>query len=79
MKKSTPSLAAALVLLAPFAGHAAGEAPKVTFADDVLPILEAKCVNCHNTDEAKGGLDLASYGATLNGGSGGAIVISEDP
>ena len=57
----------------------ADAAPKKTFADDVFPILEAKCLNCHNTDEAKGGLDLASYGATLSGGSGGAVVVSEDP
>src|SRR5690606_33893916 len=79
MKKTTSCLAAVLVLLPPLAGRAAGEAAKVTFADDVLPILEAKCVNCHNTDEAKGGLDLASYGAALTGGSGGAVVVSEDP
>jgi WD40 repeat protein len=53
--------------------------PKKTYTDDVFPILDAKCLNCHNTDEAKGGLDLASYATTLAGGSGGAVVVSEDP
>ncbi len=52
---------------------------KVTFIDNVLPILENKCLNCHNPDEAKGGLDLSSYGAALIGGSGGEVVVAEDP
>ena len=61
----------------------ASEEPKsgerVTFVDDVLPILEDKCINCHNPDESKGGLDLSTYSATLTGGSGGEIVVAEDP
>jgi len=56
----------------------ADDTKAVTFIDDVFPILENKCVNCHNPDEAKGGLDLSSFSATLAGGSGGDIVISED-
>jgi len=81
MKTRTRLAAAALLptLLTTSFLAAADEAAKRTFADDVFPILEAKCVNCHNTDEAKGGLDLASFGSTMTGGSGGAIVISEDP
>lgn len=78
MKRTSP-----LVIALLFSGlsvlTAADEAAKVTFADDVFPILDNKCVSCHNTDEAKGGLDLASFGATMAGGSGGAVVISEDP
>lgn len=57
----------------------AEEKDKVTFADHVFPVLESKCVNCHNADEAKGGLDLSTYAATLAGGSGGDVVTSEDP
>lgn len=53
-------------------------AAKVTFVDDVLPILENRCTNCHNPDESKGGLDLSTYAATLTGGSGGEVVIPED-
>ena len=64
-------------LLLPSDGPKSGE--KVTFVDHVLPILEDKCVNCHNPDESKGGLDLSTYSATLTGGSGGEIVIAEDP
>lgn len=47
---------------------------KITYMDHVLPVLENACLNCHNPDEAKGGLDLSSYGATMTGGSGGSVV-----
>ncbi|MCB1088435.1 MAG: hypothetical protein KDM63_15410, partial [Verrucomicrobiae bacterium] len=52
---------------------------KVTYQDHVLPILESKCLNCHNPDEAKGGLDLSTFGATMTGGSGGEVAIAGDP
>lgn len=61
--------------------HSAGEmesGDKITFVDDVLPILENRCTNCHNPDESKGGLDLSTYTGTLTGGSGGEVVIPED-
>ena len=57
-------------------GLAAGE--KVTFDDHVFPIFEKSCLNCHNPDKAKGGLDLSSYPGTLKGGSGGKIVEAGD-
>ena len=52
---------------------------KITFMDHVMPVLEDACLNCHNPDEAKGGLDLTSYGATMSGGSGGEVVKAGDP
>ncbi len=78
MKVLTAPLSAALILLSGSLSAAEDE-EKVTFADDVLPILEDKCVNCHNPDESKGGLDLSSYSAALAGGSGGDVAVSEDP
>ncbi|WAC17811.1 hypothetical protein OVA24_11210 [Luteolibacter sp. SL250] len=62
------------VLSAPFAIAA----DKVTFDDHVLPVFQQACLNCHNPDKAKGGLDLSTYGATLKGGSGGKIVEPGD-
>ncbi len=47
---------------------------KTTFDDHVFPIFQQACLNCHNPDKAKGGLDLSSFGASLKGGSGGKIV-----
>ncbi|RFC42748.1 MAG: WD40 repeat/Chromosome segregation ATPase [Verrucomicrobia bacterium] len=69
------SFACALGLVA--ARAADGE--KVTFVDHVLPVLESACLNCHNPDEAKGGLDLTTYSATMAGGSGGAVVKAGNP
>ena len=45
--------------------------PKINFSDHVLPIFEARCMNCHNQDKRKGGLALATYGLMKDGGSTG--------
>jgi hypothetical protein len=51
---------------------------KVTYMDHVRPVLESRCLNCHNADKKKGGLDLSTYGTTLAGGSGGLCVEPGD-
>jgi len=53
-------------------------ASKITYEDDIFPVLEANCLNCHNPDKKKGGLDLSTYQDLLAGGSGGKIVIPGD-
>jgi len=53
-------------------------ADKVTFEDHVFPIFQQVCLNCHNPDKARGGLDLSTFGGTLKGGSGGKIVEPGD-
>ncbi|MFM2171448.1 MAG: hypothetical protein RI957_1677 [Verrucomicrobiota bacterium] len=57
---------------------AAHGADKITYEDHVFPIFEQSCLNCHNPDKTKGGLDLSSYANTLKGGSGGKIVEPGD-
>ncbi|MGE9271437.1 MAG: c-type cytochrome domain-containing protein, partial [Verrucomicrobiales bacterium] len=47
---------------------------KVTFDEHVFPIFERSCLNCHNPEKTRGGLDLSSYRGTLKGSSGGKIV-----
>lgn len=51
---------------------------KVTFDDQVFPIFQQACLNCHNPDKAKGGLDLSTFTAAMKGGSGGKIVEPGD-
>lgn len=51
---------------------------KTTYDDHVFPLFQQSCLNCHNSDKAKGGLDLSTYTATLKGGSGGKIVEPGD-
>lgn len=64
--------AAPLALVA--SAIAASGQDKVTYDDHVLPIFQQACLNCHNPDKARGGLDLSTYPGTLKGGSGGKIV-----
>lgn len=47
---------------------------QVSYDDHVFPIFEQACLNCHNPDKTKGGLDLSSFAGTLKGSSGGKIV-----
>lgn len=52
---------------------------KVTFQENVLPVIEAHCAKCHNADKQKGDLDLTSYASILKGGGSGAAVQSGNP
>lgn len=51
---------------------------KITYDEHVLPIFQQACLNCHNPDKTKGGLDLSSFPATMKGSSGGKIVEPGD-
>ncbi|MBP7950604.1 MAG: hypothetical protein KA004_13205 [Verrucomicrobiales bacterium] len=51
---------------------------KVTYQDHIRPLFENRCLNCHNPDKKKGGLDLSTYGNALAGGSGGVCVEAGD-
>ncbi len=51
---------------------------KPTFDDDVLPIIKQHCINCHGNDKQKGGLNAATFAATMEGGSSGAVVVPGD-
>ncbi len=56
----------------------ASAAEKVTFDDDIFPIFESKCLNCHNPDKKKGDLDLSTYTGTMAGSSGGKVALAGD-
>ncbi|MBR01120.1 MAG: hypothetical protein CMO60_09710 [Verrucomicrobiales bacterium] len=51
---------------------------KITYDDHVFPVLESKCLNCHNPDKKKGDLDLSTYIGTMAGSSGGKIALAGD-
>ena len=58
----------------------AAEAPKkVTYQDDLLPVLRDSCLNCHNPDKKKAGLDLSTYQGTMAGSDNGVVVKPGDP
>ena len=54
---------------------AAGAEPeRITYADHVLPILRNTCLNCHNPEKHKGGLDLSTYQAAMAGNEDGKVI-----
>jgi hypothetical protein len=54
-------------------------AAKVTYDDQVVPILREKCFGCHNQDKTSGGLNLTTYSTLMEGGSSGVAVEPGDP
>jgi mono/diheme cytochrome c family protein len=67
-----------LALLIALASAARAE-DKTTYDDHVFPIFQQSCLNCHNPDKTKGGLDLSTFSGAIKGSSGGKIVEPGDP
>ncbi|MCC6786054.1 MAG: hypothetical protein IT457_24640 [Planctomycetes bacterium] len=88
---SRSSLALALLLAggtAPQRLSAQETTPAPDFRTEVLPILEARCFECHQAPRAdargrlrkpKGGLRLDGRDWLLHGGDGGAVLLPGDP
>ncbi len=72
-------LAVAAIPAVAFLASLASAQEKVTFQDHLMPLIEANCAKCHNSDKKKGDLDLTSYSATLAGGASGKVVVPGDP
>lgn len=53
-------------------------ADPVTYAENIRPLLQSSCLNCHNADKHKAGLDLSTYEATMEGSDGGKVVLPGD-
>lgn len=58
---------------------AAQGADKITYDDQVLPIFRNACLNCHNPDKKKAGLDLSTYQGSLQGSENGKVLQSGNP
>jgi hypothetical protein len=61
-----------------FAADPKTGAKKLTYQDNVQPILREKCFACHDSDKMKGGLDMTSYAKLMEGGGSGAVVKPGD-
>ncbi len=60
---------------------ATAEAPAsaaVSFANDILPLLKSRCVNCHGGERVEEGLLLRSYAEVMSGSDNGPVVIPGD-
>ena len=62
-----------------FAADAPKPPAKLTFDDNVLPLLKDKCAACHNPDKKRGGVVLNNFTRIMEGGSSGALVKPGDP
>lgn len=72
-----PGLCAAVTGLA-VALSAAGTDTGVDFSRDIAPVLAARCVSCHGTEQQKGGLRLDTGALLLKGGDSGPAVVPGD-
>ncbi|HUY32794.1 MAG TPA: DUF1549 domain-containing protein [Pirellulales bacterium] len=55
------------------------QADDAFFRRRIAPIFEAHCVHCHQGDDPKGGLSLATGEAALAGGESGAAIQPKKP
>jgi len=48
----------------------------VSFAHDVLPIIESRCTNCHGGERTEKGLNLKTYTDMMQGSENGPVVTA---
>src|SRR5438105_1411454 len=75
MLKEFPRLIWALLIVRLCAPLAAQATKPVSFAHDVAPILNQKCLQCHGLANPMANLDLKSREGVLKGGQHGAAVV----
>ncbi len=51
----------------------------ITYSNDIRPLLERRCLNCHGgKDGIKGGLSVKTYADLMKGGESGAVILPGD-
>jgi hypothetical protein len=58
----------------PPATQAIGRGTTVSFANDILPLLESRCRNCHGGNRLEEGLALLTYADIMKGSQNGPVV-----
>ncbi|MBI5865148.1 MAG: hypothetical protein HZB38_11695 [Planctomycetes bacterium] len=66
-----------ILFLLSLTSRALGDQP-VNYQQHIRPIFAERCLNCHNPDKMRGGLDLTSYAAAMTGASSGAVLLPGD-
>src|SRR5262245_33894404 len=65
---------AAILVLMYVTNGVSAQADAGSFEKSVLPIFQAKCLNCHGEKRQRGGLDLRSRAAIVKGGESGTAL-----
>lgn len=60
------------------ASEPAASGATVSFATDILPLLESRCINCHGGERTQEGLDLKTHAAIMAGSENGPVVTPGD-
>jgi len=50
----------------------------VSFANDILPIIESRCIGCHGGERTQEGLDMKSHASLMAGSNNGSVVTPGD-
>lgn len=50
----------------------------VSFANEILPLLQSRCSNCHGGSRTEEGLSLRTYESVMTGSESGAVIIPGD-
>jgi mono/diheme cytochrome c family protein len=51
---------------------------KVSFTNDIMPIIQAACINCHGGEKTSKGLDMKTFESLMAGSQNGAILVPGD-
>jgi len=62
----------------PAATNTSASAATVSFTDDILPLFESRCMNCHGQEKLEEGLSLRTYTDMMMGSKNGAVVVPGD-
>ena len=54
----------------------AAQGATVSFAKDILPILQSRCQNCHGGNRTEKGLDLTTFNNLMAGSENGPVVTA---
>ena len=50
----------------------------VSFANDIFPILQSRCINCHGGDRTEEGLIMLTHAELMAGSDNGPVVVAGD-
>lgn len=81
MKKQLTVLIVALLLVTAFAvlkisSINAAPATQISFSDDVQPILESRCANCHFGEFTSAELHMDTYESLMEGSENGPVIVA---
>src|SRR6476659_1532404 len=77
--RCTLACAAGFVLIVSASTACADDKSKVTYDDQLAPILRQRCSSCHNPTAKKADFDVTSYSGLMKGGSSGPVIEPGEP